>query len=142
MSKTMLKAPPHPAPRVAGYAMASKDRIAVVSDDESTRVALQRLLRAAGSDAKSYHSTRDFLASGHIEKTRCLLLDPAVPARDCLELSERQRGMKPVPTIIIGSQSPSAQTEPPLRGAAITYLTRPTEWETLRQAIASALQHG
>jgi FixJ family two-component response regulator len=118
-------------------ATASKRRIAVVSDDNSTRVALQRLLRAAGSNTKAYHCTRDFLASGHIEQTSCLLLDTPVPARDCLELFESQRDIKPLPTIIIGGE---ARAEPPLRGAAIIYLTRPTEWETLRQAIASALQ--
>lgn len=143
MSNTILKGSRHADARTAASDFspaATKDRIAIVSDDDSTRLTLRRLLRAAGADAKSYHSTRDFLVSGHFELTSCLLLDTTVPARDCLELSERQRDMKPLPTIILGNQSPPVQSEPPLRGAAIIYLSRPTEWETLRQAVAAALQ--
>src|ERR1041385_5434415 len=53
--------------------------ITVIDDDESVRESLPDLLKEYGFDAQTFSSAEDFLASESIAKTRCLVLDVAMP---------------------------------------------------------------
>ena len=116
-------------------------RIAVIGRDDATRQALERLLRAAGLGARVYASAREFLASVQLEQTDCLLLNTSLPAMDCPDLAERLRAINiAVPIIVITNPSASGQLVNVASNSVVACLNSPVEWETLRQAISSALQ--
>jgi len=117
--------------------------IAIIGRDLFTRQALERLLRAAGMEAHVFESTRDFLGCGRVEQTDCLILHTTLPGMDCPELREGLRGMKTaVPIIVITSPAAVGQPQNLSQHGIVACLASPVEWETLREAISSALQRG
>jgi DNA-binding NarL/FixJ family response regulator len=62
--------------------------ISIVDDDASIREALDGLLRSAGLQAAAFGSVEEFLGSGHLATTGCLILDLRMPGIDDLELQE------------------------------------------------------
>src|SRR5882762_3340310 len=59
--------------------MAVRSLVTVVDDDESVRESLPDLLRAFGFATRAFSSAEEFLASNCVGKTRCLILDIAMP---------------------------------------------------------------
>ena len=53
--------------------------VAVVDDDESVRESLPDLLREFGYAVQTFTSAEEFLGSGDLVRTRCLILDIAMP---------------------------------------------------------------
>jgi FixJ family two-component response regulator len=53
--------------------------ISVVDDDESVRESLPDLLWDMGFTARAFSSAEDFLESDTVLRTRCLILDLALP---------------------------------------------------------------
>ena len=53
--------------------------VSVVDDDESVRESLPDLLREFGFAVQAFSSAEQFLASGYISQTRCLILDISMP---------------------------------------------------------------
>jgi FixJ family two-component response regulator len=53
--------------------------VSVVDDDESVRESLPDLLQQFGFASRAFSSAEEFLASGCMGQTRCLLLDVAMP---------------------------------------------------------------
>ena len=51
----------------------------VIDDDESVRESLPDLLREFGFAAQAFPAAEDFLASDCVGRTRCLILDIAMP---------------------------------------------------------------
>jgi len=60
--------------------------VAVIEDDESYRVAVQRLLKSAGFSAQSFACAEDFLSSGQQHETGCLIADIRMPDMSGLDL--------------------------------------------------------
>jgi FixJ family two-component response regulator len=53
--------------------------VSVVDDDVSVRDSLPDLLRELGYAVQAFSSAEDFLASGYVRQTQCLILDIAMP---------------------------------------------------------------
>ena len=53
--------------------------LSVVDDDESVRESLPDLLGELGFTTRSFSSAEDFLLSGCLDQTSCLILDIAMP---------------------------------------------------------------
>ena len=76
--------------------------ISVVDDDESMRESLPDLLNEFGYSARTFSSALEFLASDALDKTKCLLLDIAMPGMTGIELqAELRRRDKRIPIIFI-----------------------------------------
>ena len=80
--------------------------ISVVDDDESVRESLPDLLREFGYDVRAFASAEEFLDSGSIDETGCLILDIAMPGMTGPELQEelKTRGQK-TPIIFISAHN-------------------------------------
>jgi len=114
--------------------------VAVVDDDESVRESLPDLLREIGYAPRAFASAQEFLASGFIPETRCLVLDIAMPGMSGPELHRELilRGHT-IPTIFITAHAEKSVPPGLLQRGAITCLFKPFNEEDLRAALAAAL---
>ena len=118
------------------------DRLVVVVDDEeSVRTALQRLLRAAGLTVTSFASAEDFLKSGQLDTTGCLVADIRMPGMSGLDLlAELNRKHLPIPTIFITAHGDEHLRMQAMRAGAVKFLAKPVEGATLLAGVQEALE--
>jgi PAS domain S-box-containing protein len=114
--------------------------IHVVDDDPSFRVAIARLLRAAGYQVVLHESGQQLLANATGIEPGCILLDMRMPELDGLELQERldEIGSR-LPILFLtghGSVETSVQA---VKAGAEDVLTKPVSKSTLIEAIERAL---
>jgi FixJ family two-component response regulator len=121
--------------------MESRALISVVDDDESVRESLPDLLREFGFEVETFASAEEFLASGRMSETRCLILDVAMPGMsgpDLLrELMLRRQG---VPTIFITAHGDHSTRPRLIAQGAVDCLLKPFSDTALRAALDAALE--
>jgi FixJ family two-component response regulator len=112
----------------------------VVDDDESVREALPDLLREFGFAARAFSSAKEFLSSGCVDETSCLILDVAMPGMSGPELQQelKHRGQE-FPIIFITGQADEAIRDRLLRQGAAGFLIKPFSDTALLEAIKTAL---
>lgn len=138
---------PHPVahPSVVeslkGRSRNDRPLLSVVDDDESVRESLPDLLREFGFGARAFSSAEDFLSSGLIDETSCLILDVSMPGISGPELQEelKRRGQE-IPVIFITGQREDAIRHRVLKQGAAGFLLKPFSDEALLAAIKAALQ--
>lgn len=113
--------------------------VSVVDDDQSVRESLPDLLNAFGFRAKTFPSAEDFLSSGSIVETKCLILDLAMPGMTGLELhSELQRRGQSMPTIFITAHKDETMRPRLIEQGAVDCLFKPFSDTALQGALGSA----
>jgi FixJ family two-component response regulator len=114
--------------------------IHVVDDDPSMRVALVRLLEAAGFEARGYASTGEFLLQPLPDSPGCLLLDLRLPGPSGLELQAalQQRNIT-LPIVFLSGHANVAASVRAMKAGAVDFLTKPVERGILLEAIGRAL---
>jgi FixJ family two-component response regulator len=124
-------------------AMPKKRVITIVDDDDSLRQALMSLMRALGFAGEAYACAEDFLKSGRVRRSSCLIADVRMPGMNGLQLHHRLVASgNPVPTILITGHPDDGIRERALRAGIICYLTKPFDEEDLLGCIHAALEHG
>jgi FixJ family two-component response regulator len=132
-----------------GSAMECEDRSAgkrrllsaVVDDDESVRESLPDLLREFGFAARAFSSAREFLSSGCVDETGCLILDIAMPNMSGPELQqELKRSGREIPTIFITGQKDETIRTQVLNQGAAAFLLKPFSDTALLAAIKTAME--
>src|SRR5882672_8487106 len=84
------------------FPMRSADLISIVDDDNSIREATKGLVRSLGYRAAAFASAEEFLRSGSVDETSCLITDVRMPGLGGIELQQRLIAQgHPVPTIFI-----------------------------------------
>jgi FixJ family two-component response regulator len=115
--------------------------VAVIEDDESYRVAVQRLLKSEGLSVESFGSAEDFLNSGQQHETGCLITDIRMPGMSGLELQSKLNSDHcPIPTIFITAHGDESMRMQAMRGGAVRFLTKPFDGKTLLEAVRVALK--
>jgi FixJ family two-component response regulator len=111
-----------------------------VDDDDSVRESLPDLLRELGFAAEAYDSAEQFLASGNLSETRCLVLDVAMPGMSGPELQqELGRRERMIPIVFITAQPHDGIRSRVLAAGAVAFLFKPFSDEALLDAVAAAL---
>ena len=114
--------------------------VAVIEDDESYRVAVQRLLKSAGVSVELFGSAEAFLNSGQQHETGCLISDIRMPGMSGLELQSKLNSDHcPIPTIFITAHSDEKMRLQAMRGGAVKFLAKPFDGELLLEAVRVAL---
>src|SRR5580693_1552386 len=115
--------------------------VAVVEDDESYRVALQRLLRSAGFSVLAFASAEDFLNSGQQRETGCLIADIRMSGMSGLDLQARLNTEQcAIPTIFITAHGDEKMRLQAMRGGAVTFLAKPFDGAILLESVRVALE--
>lgn len=124
--------------------MAEKDGfplVVVVDDDDSVRQAVQRLLRAAGVTVKAFASADEFLNSGQLNNTGCLVADICMPGVSGLDLlAELNKQRLPIPTILITAHGDESLRMRAMRAGAVKFLPKPIDGATLLASVQAALE--
>jgi FixJ family two-component response regulator len=116
--------------------MVKRPLVSVVDDDESVRESLPDLLREFGYAAKAFSSAEEFLASGYVEKTGCLIADIAMPGMSGLQLySELRRREHRVPVIFITAHGLERIRAAVVEQGAAACLSKPFSDEALLEAL-------
>ena len=115
--------------------------IAVVDDDESVREALPDLIRELGYEAGAFSSAEEFLLSGRISETNCLLLDLSMPGMTGLDLQRElmQRGLD-IPVVFITAHGDETVRRRLREQGAVECLLKPFSDTALLDALKTALQ--
>lgn len=120
--------------------MAVRPLVSVVDDDESVRESLPDLLRELGFTAQAFSSAEEFLASGAVAQTRCLILDVAMPGMSGPDLQrELARRRSAIPIIFITAHRDESVRSRVLEAGAVRVLFKPFDDTGLLEALRAAV---
>lgn len=120
----------------------SKDKpiVFVVDDDVSVRESLPELLRQCGFGVQAFASAEAFLASDAVGKTRCLIVDIAMPGMSGPDLQEElRRRRQEIPLVFITAQGDETVRPRLLAHGAAECLFKPFSETALLAALDAAL---
>jgi FixJ family two-component response regulator len=115
-------------------------RISIVDDDESVREAAVNLFKSMGLLAVAYESAEQFLASGTIELTSCLVLDVHMPGMGGLTLQTHLKSSgRHVPIVFVTALTDERIRVKAMDAGAISFLAKPFSEGDLLDGVRSAL---
>ena len=115
--------------------------ISIVDDDESVREATKCLVRSLGYEAATFCSAEEFLGSGHVKLTACLITDVQMPGLSGVELQHRliTDGHR-VPVIFITAFPDERIRRRVIQAGAIGFLDKPFSEDDLIEHLNVALK--
>ena len=120
--------------------MAARSLVSVVDDDESVRESLPDLLRSLGFSARAFSSAEEFLVSGLLSETRCLVLDIAMPGMSGPALQrELTLRRQEIPIVFITALGDERLRSRVLALGAVACLIKPFSEAALLEAVRAAL---
>jgi FixJ family two-component response regulator len=115
--------------------------VAIVDDDESVREAMESLIRSIGCRAESHDSAEEFLLSGRLPETDCLILDLKMPGMGGMALHGMLAGINPpLPTVFITAHWDEETRMEAKRLGAVDFLRKPCSDDALIEAVRLALE--
>ncbi len=120
---------------------ATHSLVSVVDDDESVRESLPDLLREFGFASQAFSSAEEFLASDSVDKTKCLILDIAMPGMTGPDLQrELTRRRQEIPIVFITADADETIRTRALEHGAVECLFKPFSDTALLEAVNAALR--
>ena len=112
--------------------------IAVIDDDLRVLESLANLLASFGYKAESYKSAEQFLESGTLSRTCCIVTDVEMRQMSGLGLLQYLKNSNSTVPVIIITGKPSARSEAfYLKNGAVGFFRKPVEGEALVELIDS-----
>jgi FixJ family two-component response regulator len=114
--------------------------IAVVDDDEAILASTESLLRSLGHEVSTFRSAVEFLESGRLHDTSCVITDVQMPGLTGVELQSRLIAQDHrIPIVFI-----TAFPEEPIRvrvmkAGAVGFLSKPYRTDDLIACLEKAL---
>ena len=117
-----------------------KHIVAAVDDDFRVRESIASLVESAGYTPLVYSSAEEFLQSGTLASTGCMITDVRMPGIDGLELQRRVRLKRPELAVILISAHHDEETrQRALKQGAAGFLYKPFDAVELLGKIELAL---
>ncbi|MGX9425082.1 MULTISPECIES: response regulator transcription factor [Bradyrhizobium] len=121
--------------------MPTTPMISIIDDDASVRTATDNLLRSFGYGVLAFGSADEFLQSGVLDQTACVIADVNMPGTNGVELLLRLRARgNEIPFIFITAFPEAAVSAHAASAGAVCLLTKPFETDNLIQNLEQALQ--
>lgn len=114
--------------------MLTRDKfiVHIVDDDDSTRAALVRIVKAAGFEVQSFSSAGAYLAARPDDRPFCLLLDLEMPEVDGLALQQALLWNKRTnPIIFMSAYADVSRAVHAIKAGAVEFLTKPIATDLL-----------
>ena len=113
-------------------------RIAVIDDDLRVLESLVNLLASFGYEAESYKSAEEFLASGALAQTSCIVTDVEMRQMSGLGLLQYLKTNNYTVPVIIITGKPSTRSEAfYLASGAVGFFRKPVDGDALVELISS-----
>jgi FixJ family two-component response regulator len=118
--------------------MSKRLHVAIVDDEESVRLSLERFLHWAGVGVATFGSGAEFLAS--TPKPDCVVLDLHMPGVSGFDVQAELASLTPrLPVIVItGNDTPDNRARAKA-GGVLGYFCKPVDGPTLLAAIKAAV---
>ena len=116
--------------------------VCIVDDDASMADSTRFLVRSFGFRAEAFLSAQEFLDSGLVEETRCLILilDLRMPGMDGLELQRNLASAnRRIPIIFVSARANDDERIQAIAAGAVDFLHKPYSEDALFSAIQAAL---
>ena len=121
--------------------MSQTQMVSIVDDDQLAREGIKELVESFGYKALAFVSAQDFLQSGAIAETGCLITDLQMPGLNGLELQERlQAGGYDTPVILITAYPDEKHRSRAMSAGAIGFLSKPFEEQSLLECLTIAMK--
>ena len=115
--------------------------VSIIDDDESVRVATNRLVRSLGYVAHTFASADGFLQSPHVNDTACVIADVQMPGMSGIELQSHLIAQgRSVPMIFITAFPEESIRSRALKAGAVGFLSKPFDGTILIECIDIALK--
>ena len=115
--------------------------ISIVDDDKSVREATKMLIRSLGYATATFASAEEFLLSGRLGDTACLITDVQMPGTSGLELQSHLTMHGHCPPVIFVTAYPEASVRArALAAGAFGFLSKPFSAESLIACLDRALE--
>jgi FixJ family two-component response regulator len=115
--------------------------ISIIDDDESVRIATQRLVKSLGFIGHTFPSAAEFLQSPHVNGTSCVIADVQMPGIGGVELQALLLAKGNVtPMIFITAFPDEGIRARVLENGAIAFLSKPCDGPTLIRCLEAALK--
>jgi FixJ family two-component response regulator len=121
--------------------MSEAPLISIVDDDALARDGIRELVESLGFNAVTFVSAEDFLQSGMIATTTCLITDQQMPGLNGVELQEalRSQGYHTPAIVITAFPNEKIRTRA-LEGGAVGFLTKPFDEDSLIKSLTAAIR--
>lgn len=114
--------------------------VSIVDDDQSVRESLPDLLKELGFASQTFSSAEEFLAKDGISRSKCLVLDVAMPGMRGPELQEELNRRKiKIPIIFITGHRDESLRSRLVEQGAIACLIKPFSDAEMLDALKAAL---
>jgi FixJ family two-component response regulator len=115
--------------------------IVIVDDDESVREATKFFVMSLGHPVVTFASAEEFLGSGQVLATSCLISDLKMPGMSGVELQKRliADGHR-IPIIFVTAYFDEEVRSRALRAGALDFLSKPFKDQALIERLNKALQ--
>ena len=114
--------------------------ITVIDDDESVRASLRDLVQSLGFTVMTFESAEDFLESGCLGVTACVVTDVRMPGMSGIELQHRLRADgDQTPMIFVTSYPEETIRTRALKAGAWGFLRKPFDDDSLIDCLNQAL---
>ena len=118
-------------------------QVTVVDDDFLVLRALDRLLRSAGFEVKTFSSARDFLDQPASAAAGCVVMDLSMPGLDGLQAQQAlAAGADLRPVIFISGHGSVPASVEAMKAGAVDFLTKPVDEHKLLGAVRIAIDKG
>ncbi len=114
-------------------------KVAIIDDDQSTRLALARLMRSAGIEAAVFSSGLEFLNDAAPRELDCAVTDLRMPGFDGLKFQEEiNRSLPYLSVVFISGHGNIPASVKAMKGGALDFLEKPVDGEILLAAVRRA----
>jgi FixJ family two-component response regulator len=115
--------------------------ISIVDDDESIRNAVKALIRSMGYATATFASAEEFLQSGRLHDTACIITDVQMPGMSGIDLQDHlTTNGHSVPVIFVTAFPDESIRERAMEAGACGFLSKPFREESLIECLDQALE--
>jgi FixJ family two-component response regulator len=124
-------------------ALAKSHLISIIDDDPSVRLATQSLIRSLGYTAEVFSSAEEYLQSGHVSESSCVITDLHMPGMSGIDLQDRLAADgHHIPIIFVTAYFEERTLARVVDAGAVGFLRKPFADERLIECLDRALADG